>query len=151
MGSGSLWFPSVSILPPQLRAWSTVSHRGGARGTGQSPAGLTGELLLLRLLALQPARGPRRLQCGLCTLQGSRGFRGALLASRDMSGSPSGPGGRGRWREEGGCLCPPPVAQPLGLRKGSPSRQTALLNAVLGFKRKGLEQSQHLSPWIFPS
>lgn len=35
--------------------------------------------------------------------------------------------------------------------KGLPSRQTALLNAVLGSKRKGLEQSQHLSPWIFPS
>lgn len=34
--------------------------------------------------------------------------------------------------------------------KGLPSRQMALLN-VLGSKRKGLEQSQRLSPWIFPS
>lgn len=80
---------------------------------------------------------------------GLRGFRGALLASRDMSGSPSGPGGRGGEEEAG--VYAHPLWLSLLASKGLPSSETALLNAVLGSKRKGLEQSQHLSPWIFPA
>lgn len=47
---------------------------------------------------------------------------------------------QGPWQAEADVCAHPQLAQPLGLRKGSPSRQMVLLDVVLGSERKSLEQ-----------
>ena len=95
------------------------------------------------LLSFPLAKGPRKALVRIRLPPGPERLSGSPSGLQENVGELGWPGRKGvqgPWQAEADVCAHSQLAPPLGLRKGSPSRQMVLLDVVLGSERKSLEQ-----------